>query len=461
MFGALADLVRKRAGPDRKRPRLAPTIADSFPKAWEWVTTLAALTVVMTGRQAGKTTHIKLRAALIAMTRHGSKQIYVTLTRKNAKKYFWQPIQLELRRRGVEFTANQTDMRLVTEDGSVIEAVAAEDSASINRIRGDNWDEVYIDEAQAYRDEVLRELIGDVIFPLLMTRGGRCHLLGTPPDSIVTYFVECLKLPNWLWFNWSIFDNRFVPRALVEETITKLALVEGSNQYNREILGLPVKDPTRLVFEYEEDRNSYVEGSIDFTQPGWRFTAGVDLGWHDLTSVHVAGYRSDDPEQKLYEVFNWTKQNALLDDTQPVIAMVKRTWKPRRWVGDRASGSDYTLLETMTARLGVVFERKPGPGELITSIGIMNTDLRHGRIKLIRGGETAKDTDKVVWSFDRNNKRVPNAKGFHSDRLDSFRYAHHAARHFMGKAPPPELSYTEERIKRLDAQVEQDQGGEW
>ncbi len=463
MFDGLQSLILRdrKSGDDARLPRADESAG---PKAWEWSTCDDRLTVVMTGRQAGKsTTCARDRVPRLAISRPGWKQLYMTLVRKNTKKFFWHPVQARLRECNARFHADQTDMRAVLWNGSIIEATSADDIATIQRVRGDNWNDVYIDEAQAYPDPLLRELILEIIFPLLMTRGGRLHLLGTPPDSIVTYFVECLKDPKWRWFNWTIFDNKYVPRATVQQTIDDLGLEPGSNQYQREILGLPVKDPTRLVFEYEEERNGYYEGSIDFLKPegGWKFAAGVDLGWQDMTSVHVVGWQPHDPEQGVYEVFNWAQSNATLDDITPILQHVRSTYKPRRWIGDRASGGDAIILETLTARMKIVFERKPGPGELIESIGIVNTDFRKGRIKLIRGGETAKDCGKVVWSFDAQNKRVPNQKGFHSDRMDSFRYAHHAARHFMAKPPKPPLTYQEERILRIDAENKRGDNGEW
>lgn len=461
MLAALLGLVSEAAKPQAGPSYNLPTLEDSFPKQWEWETAEDRLMLVMTGRQAGKTRSSRRRALRRLVTRPGHKYLYMTMTRKNTRKFFWEPLKEDLYARGIPFTANNTDLRLKLNNGSLVEATSGDDAATIQKVRGDNWDDVEVDEAQAYPDEILKDLVENIIFPMLMTRGGTLTLKGTPPDAIMGYFVDRLKDPKWRWFNWSIFDNRFIPRAQIEQVISDLGLQEGSNQYQREILGLPVKDPTKLVFEYDEELNSYEAGSIDFTKPGWRFAAGLDLGWSDLTSLHVVAWRADDPEQKLYEVENWTMANATLDHTEPQVARVKRQYKPRRWVGDNGGHGATTLLETLAARLKLVFEKKPGTGELIPSIGMVNTDLRRGRVKLIRGGETANDTGKVIWSFNAQGKREPNKKGFHSDRLDSFRYAHHAARHFLGKAPPKTKTLDEQRDEWLSAKEKAAATGEF
>lgn len=161
----------------------APTLADSFPPQWEYVTSSALFNAVCCSRRAGKTVGAVLRTARLLATKPGSRVHYVTLIRRNCRKYFWWPLQAELARLGWKFEANETDLILQVENGSWVQAIGVDDIGGVKAVKGDRTDLFMLDEAQENLDDVMRALIDVAATPMLTDTGGMLDLLGTVPET--------------------------------------------------------------------------------------------------------------------------------------------------------------------------------------------------------------------------------------------------------------------------------------
>lgn len=423
-----------------------PVPADSFPRQWEYVTSTASMNAVCCSRQCGKTWGARLRTRLRIAAKPGSKILYITLIRKNCRKLYWRPLQQELRDAGVSFTANEVDLILTTDNGSRVEAVGCDDQAGLGKIRGDNYDLVIIDEAQEPASDVLERLVDQVLGPQFITRGGDIDMLGTPPEAKAGYFMDALTVNGhrWRFFNWSMFDAAEGGKqnlALIQKAIADRGLLESSPIYQREYLGNHlVSDPDKLAYEYRPDRNDYAPEEIaGFTREkgsDWRSAMGLDLGFQDSDAIVVVAWNKWDADRKLYVVHTWQQNHQDVDDLADVVADVIHDYRPGTIIGDHGGHGAVKVLETLKHRLHV--EIHPKPTDVMVSVGLVNDDLRTGRLLLPAGSELGSDLGKVQRTVNRNTMRVEiNKKGYHSDLSEALRYAHHGARHWAAKPPKP------------------------
>ncbi len=446
MLEALAALVSRPV--DNDNGGLVPAAGDSFPKQWEYITSNAKFKLVLCGRRSGKTTGSRMRTIHRALTRPGYRKLYVTLIRRNCRKLFWRPIIAELQAREVDFEANEVDMIVRLANGSLIEATGCDDVRGAGKIRGDFYDEVEVDEAQEPNDDVIEPLVEEVLFPMLIDRGGEMSLLFTPPDSMAGYVVDRLSDPRWTRFGWSMFDNRFIPPEQILEMVEAKGLTPEHPVYQREILGLPVVDPEKIVYEYTPARNHCDPATLDRSdKEQWRCSMGLDLGFQDADAIVIVAWRRDDGERRLFTLFQWRENHLDVDVLAAKVAEVYREFRPSVVVGDHGGHAAQKILKTLETRLKVPIQGKPS--DVNVSIGLVNDDLRNRRLFVEDRTPLVKDLGLVTWHIDTaTKKRVANKRGYHSDLADAFRYACWGARHWAAKAPKPVETINDRRDRQ-------------
>lgn len=421
-----------------------PLEGESFPQQWAYETSTARYNAVMCGRQSGKTSGCRRRARRVLGMKPGSRVIYATLIRRNCRKLFWQPIKDELHAAGWSFRHNDTEMMMTLPNGSWMQALSVSGLDDLKTIRGDQADLFILDECQEPNDDVIEALTLKIVPPMLMKRGGMLDLLGTVPDVDPCAFTKCIDSPLWRAFGWTPFDNPFVPDAEIQRTCDETGIGPGHVVYEREILGKRVKDPSKLAYEYDPARNDYRPSTVDFLQGQWRHSMGLDLGFQDRDAIVVLGWNRHDDKRRLYVRHTWQLNHQDVDQLADVVAEVVAQFRPSYIVGDHGGHGAVKVIETIKNRLHINIERKPG--DVMVSVGLVNDDLRTGRLMLEEGSELGGDLNRVQRTVDKNTNRVViNKKGYHSDLSEALRYAHYAARHWAAKAPPPELTRDERR----------------
>jgi hypothetical protein len=425
----------------------AVTEADSFARQWDYVAAKTRFNAVVCSRRGGKTEGAVRRTALLITEKPGARVLYITLIRRNSRKLFFEPLRAYLQAKGVAFEPNETDLTLKLANGSYVECSSCSDLDDVDKHRGDKWDLVLIDEAQSFRDEVMRMLVDEALLPSLGDRRGSLDLLGTPPPSgPVGYLYEVFSSGRFGRFHWSLFDNPHFPQDEIKTLCEARGLTPEHPIYKREFLGEFVVDLESLVYEYLVGRNDMpVDGRPEPENDNWRFSIGLDLGFQDRDAIAVAGWRRDDPEHRLYEAWSWQKNHQDVDQLAAVFVEAYRKWRPQIIIGDTGGHGAVKVLKSLESRLGgVPIQSKPA--SLLDSIGLTNDDFRTGRILLDPHGPIAHDCKLVTWSPGKIRQEVSNA--YHSDITEAWRYAVWGARHFKGKAAAPEPTRTELRAKR-------------
>lgn len=521
MLAALHGLLAKaiEPAPAAVTYRL-PCAEESFPKQWAYESFFKRQTFVATccGRRGGKTSGIRRKILRLCMERPGFKVLYVTLTHSNVKTRFWSPFKLEMQKRGIKHaTIDNSIFSMTLPNGSYIQATSCDNEKGAGKIRGDFFDLIVIDEVQEISNRVLEPLVNEVLGPAMLDRGGSIELVGTPPDREVSFFLDCFNNPKWQSFNWSVLENPNIPKLNIFTELERLGHVsaEGSailrahpegheltdDQLDRltkavnwkhpivqrEYLGKPLADPTKKVWELLKDAANAVLACLwpqDTKLPtskqdageGWSFALGLDTGFRDHDALVVVGWNRKDPLRRVFEVWHEQRRHQDIDQTAQDVLRLYKIWKFRRIVADQAStGGGLKTLETIKNRLtkaGLPVEVEFKPVSVETSVGLVNDDLRAGRLFLrketdatvvcrcdtCRKQDAAGKSQLVLDMLMETWRELPSGRreihgDYHSDLAPALRYAHDAATHFRSKAPPKPPSEREEWLARVEAPV--------
>jgi len=418
---------------------------------WEYVDGEFRFNIGVCSRRSGKSEGAVRKGAKKAMGTPGARVAYITLIRRNCKKYFFWPILELFAQHGVGCDPNESDLIIKLHNGSFVQAFSVSEMSDIETVLGDKWDLVIIDEAQSFRDDVIRELIERALLPQLADRRGALDLLGTPPPAgEVGYFYDTWAKGKFKRYRWTLFQNPWIESSQIQELIDAVGLTPEHAIYKREYLGEFAVDPNSLVFEYQAGRNDMeslpfsVEKIQENDRATWRFSMGLDLGFQDRDAISVVGWRTDDPEHMLYECYSFQRNHQDVDKLAEEFTKAYRLWRPIKVIGDNGGHGATKVLKTLEARLGGI-EIDSKPTSVADSIGLMNDELRTGRLKVDPKGIIANDFKLTTWKSGKRGVEISDA--YHSDILAALRYAIHGAQHFRAKAPKPPETLTQQRYR--------------
>lgn len=460
-------------------PAAAPVSAPGPPteagascgRAWAYETSTASHNAVVCSRRAGKTVAGVRRAVRVLCTQPGAWVHVVSLIRRNARKHFWRPICAALKDLGWTYLVkpNETDMTFQLSNGSWLQCLGVDDHAGTKAVQGDRSSLFIIDECHLPNDDVLTQLV-TVAEPMLVDTGGMLDLLGLPPEVEPTFFSDALDSPEWAHHAWDIFahdlpQSREVKRARVEEIIKSRGLSWEHPIIRRNFFGERVRDPATQAYEYQRGRNDYDPATVDFGRPGWAHAAGLDLGYQDRDAVVVLAWRYDDALKRCYVRFAWQRNHLSTDSLAAVLAGVRAVYHPVAWTYDTGGHGAVKVGQTLMERLGI--EMEPKPPDVSVSLGLVNDDLRTGRILLptvdvetprvvattrerlaARPGElaaalgllldAAPDLPAELASVARSvhprtRKLSINTQSRHVDISEALRYAHHGAQSWRAR----------------------------
>ncbi len=443
-----------------RRQQKASTPAQlSFPAQLPMVNSDGRYDVCVTSRQSGKTTGAALRALRVAM-RPGTKRVtYITITRLNAKRLFWEPLLEQARKLGIDVDrhANHAELTLKVprKDGTaVVELMGAHNDDDVEKFRGATYDLVIIDEAQSIRATVLELLMKRVLGAGLWARRGSVLMIGTPGPVKFGPFYDYWQGGKWARFHWTAFDNPHIPEGEIAANAEMLGLSPEHPTYKREVLGQWEVDLSALVWEYDPILNQVdieVPESAEKAGPDWRFSWGIDLGFQDRDALVVLGWKRNDPDRRIYVVDQWQQNHQDVDMLHALLRQKRDKWKPFRIVGDTGGHGAVKVLKTLEARLGTPILPKPPSVEV--SVGLVNDDMRTRRLRIPHGTPLAEDLRLEVWEVNLRSGKRTIGGDYHSDLTPALRYAHSAAYAYLAKAPKPEPTEAEKRTQRILAKA--------
>jgi hypothetical protein len=418
---AIHELARRKGLLTQKQFRLEDYLFD---KQLKFVLDPAPFKEATTTRRAGKSVSCVADLVHTAISFDNTICLYITLSRKNAKRLVWPEFKRINSLFNLQGEPNESDLSIRFPNGSMVYLLGASDRASIEDFRGLAIKKVYLDESQSF-PAYIEQLIDDVLGPALMDFAGQLILIGTPGPIPSGYFYELTKNKNWSHHTWSFFDNPKLPfllkglthQDMLDRELTRRGVDRNDPSILREWFGQWVVDENSLVYRYNKEINDYA--SLP-TEGNWTYILGVDLGFNDADALAVLCYSDRTPQTYLVEevverrqdISTLCKQIDRLKGLYPISKIVVDTGGLGKKIAEEI-GKRYTIPMQAAEK-----NRK------VEYIELMNDALRTGRLLVKANSLFAHDAQKVEWDHDHStpDKRVI-SKRFHSDICEAVLYA--------------------------------------
>jgi hypothetical protein len=328
-------LFAAKAARDAKRAAILGELFDrqqDVAKAWLGGLRFIALCC---SRRAGKT-QLLARMIALALLASGRNEwvVFTARTLQIARNIVWAELVALNERHQFGWKMLEHEGSISTASGAQFRLVGIDDKAAIEKVRGNKYRLVILDEASTYQEH-LKRLINDAFRPGLGDLGGTLVLSGTPGYVCAGYWHEAAtgKLHYRTW-HWTLRENPFFPdpEAELAAVLAENKWTEDEPTYRREYLGLWINDGDSLVFGgYDPLRNK--REAPAFNPARWIVTMGLDYGTQkDPSAIVVLGTpKGDDATYVLYA----RKHHKLLpDELSAEVRSVVERFKPDRAVGD-------------------------------------------------------------------------------------------------------------------------------
>jgi hypothetical protein len=393
-------------------------------------------------RRAGKSDGGVHEWLALAIENLGWRGVYVNETKGEARKIVWRNDMAQgwvdlLAKHGevlgentyliggVVATTNDTRLEIDFSNGSQIALFGADDEASINKLRGQAKDEVWVDEAQKFKH--LRAFLLQVAGPCIRDKTGRIRLTGSPSEDCAGYFYDVTPepesgdkpLPNWGVHRWSVIDNPWFGSTKEERWARTAgeALIENGwdgtePEFVREWLGKWVKSDARYVYPvhavpsttklcYAPQR--LLPNVINVAHPAWydhhtacndlprpprghrpytwMYAIGVDFGYaQDPFAIVLWAFTYAPDRPEIWELFSWKEHKVLPDDQRDYL---KALWAVLDnvvvLVGDPA-GQAAANMAGWRERIGLPIDEADKSSKQ-TWQALMAGDIRKGRVR--------------------------------------------------------------------------------
>lgn len=412
-----------------------------FDKQLAFVKDPAPFKTAVCSRRAGKT--IACAADLIdtAINSPNVVCLYITLSRKNAKKIIWKELLNINRTYELGGRPDNTELSLAFPNGSIIYASGAKDSSEIEKFRGLAIKKAYIDESQSFKTYI-RELIDEVIAPALMDYAGSLALIGTPGPVPAGYFHDCSTATNvWSQHAWTFFDNPFITsksgqshRAILDRELERRGVAIDDPSIQREWFGRWVLDADSLLLRYQPAVNDY--GML----PTEKFTyvMGIDLGFVDADAIAILGYSDTSPVTYLIEEIVVAKQG-ISELVVQIQAACKKYEISKMMIDEGGLGKK--IAEEIRRRHHIPVQQAEKQRKM-ENIAFLNDALRTGRFKAKADSRFAQDSYLVEIDRDKSTPdRIKVKDNFHSDIIDAVLYAFKESPAFAYQPPVVKPKY--------------------
>ena len=441
---------------------------------------------VICGRRSGKTTGVLTIALERCLMKANSQWVICGLTRPSIKRVYWRTVKKLNEDLDLQLSFNETDLTVEFPNHSVIFFAGAENASEIEKLRGNAFDGVIIDECKSFNLLVFSELIEDVIRPALADRQGTLIIIGTPGRELTGTFYEAtqwpaqatkgpdgklypknvrFKSPGWsedvgVWssHHWSAKENQGNPGIWKEFLKFKANNGWADNHpvWRREYLGLWVVDTSHLVFRFNPESNTW-----DLTElPAgheWNFVLGLDPGYDDSFAFVVLAYSRTHPN--LYEMASHKLPKINITTAAKFIKALEAEWG---WfevmTGDRAGLGKAIFAEL--AEIHDIYIERAEKGEKEDFVELINDDLDQLRFFVKKHSPLAEEMVMHKWVI-KGGKRK-DSDDTENDACDAliyaFRWCDHkrykAAKNPVGKFTDEYWAeYEAEMVRKADASV--------
>lgn len=375
---------------------------------------------VMCSRRAGKTegnSNIINRVAAVP----NSPILYINLTFDNAIRQMYNRVIAEAKRAEIPIEKESKSAGFIQfANGSSVLFKGNKDKAEADKMQGDKYRLVIIDEAQSQCN--MNYLVDTIIRPMLADYAdSQLILTGTPPRRKGTFFEAAFNNPRWTTYSWSMFENPYVPdpELTIQEICKEKGIDRDSAFIQREFYGKIAYDTEAQVFK---DYKVY-KGPVpnDFTPD--HVYVGVDFGFADYNGVVtlVANVQ----QKKAYVIFERKFNKATVSQIVDVIREAFENGK--KFLLERNQNADLSNcgIFTDTNEKSITYELSQTYGlpaycaykyNKALAIEQLAEYCRTGRMMNIDGGEVADEFEQTLYKRDDlDNITSEIDDGYHPD----------------------------------------------
>lgn len=390
-------------------------------------------------RRVGKTFAIALKLFTTALTRPGSKNYYLALTKPQCRDNVWPYLKQFADEHEITCKFHETYLSCKLPNGSIIKLHGAETRDEIEKLRGgaNGIDLVIIDECKSFAKKVLKELVKDILGPALADTMGTIVLIGTPGNVLdkenIFYQATC-NIPEerdkaWSTHVWHVSQNTAKPH------IWEVMLSEKEHDnvpdddptWLREGMGQWAASDSMMVYPISDANLWQADSEGPHGLPHgyeWHYLLGADIGFRDDTAFTVLAYSDNHPH--LFHVGGWKEPGLTYDGIKKNVDKLLAIYGEFDGMVIDAGGLGKTILESLNED-GYPFEaaRKT---DKFDHIALLNTEMQAGRFKILEG--SALETEMRMLQFRKTEagKLVEDAS-CENHACDSALYIHRWALH--------------------------------
>ena len=399
--------------------------------------------LLICGRRAGKTETLVAEIVDTAISNSEGVILYISITAHRAYEIIWGRLIGLLDELRVSYKATLAPQpKIEFASGVTLYLRGAGSKDELEKVRGDGYQLVIVDEVQSIKDANMKYLIEEAAMPGLMQYNGTLVLAGTPPRVAGTFIER-----EWdneqrdiARFKWNITSNVYIDNhAKALERIRKdRGLKETDPIYRREYLGeLGVYDLDALVYRLEKPRNYFTDADLlPWIQSQPRtdiyLTAGLDFGYSDSDAFCIWMYSISKPERFLLYEYKRNREGQAdlaaairtgLDTVLNLPIMINIPYKDdfKVWA-DSASPRDIADLGR-AYRLPVVAVKSKANKQ--SSIERLQDEIRSGQIKVREGSIFEDEARQIIFKRNEQDEIVREIDDdfYHPDMADAILYA--------------------------------------
>jgi hypothetical protein len=362
----------------------------------------------------------------------GTDSLYLGLTRRSSKSIMWPKFSEVNQLLGKQLSLKESELLVTLPNDSRIWVMGADIENLADRLRGNKYRRVIVDEAQSFGTH-LQYLIDDVLEPALLDLQGDMCLLGTPGPvpAGVFYDAMCGANSTFSRHRWSLLENPHLPHAgqWLEALKKRKGWDDSNPTYRREYLGEWCLDPDALVYRFDSQRHT-----AQFLPPcmEWQYVLGLDYGWHDKTAFAILAYSDKHPIA--YIVKSWAKGEMIPSAIAEEVQTLNAKYKFEAIVCD-TGGLGKSITEEFRQRYGLPV-RAAEKTDKMAFIASFNGELIKGNLKVI-----PKDNADLInqWNTLQYDDRRREDQTMNNDLCDANLYASRYIFHYLYRKPEPKI----------------------
>jgi hypothetical protein len=446
---AAAELEKRRETPEFKECVKQSIVARLHEKQREVLSMLmlgVRFIALCCSRRAGKT-HLLASLIVLRLMDAGFNEevVFCAPTLARGKELIWDELCKMIEDYHLGWKRIENTGKIRTPWGAKFRIIGLDNKRQIGKQRGGNCIAFFADECQEFA--LLLEQLLVAVGPALTQRRGWFIASGTPGPAKRGYWWKiCNREQGFESKHWTLKDNPHLGRdgeEIIEEERIRNGWPPGHPTLMREFYGMWVDDLGMLVCEFLENRNIVVE-IPDYDPKTWKHFVGVDYGFSPDPCAWVVA--AAHPHSNLVAILHTEKFWKLTsDEIADKTNVIQVDFQARRIVGDSASGGS-VFIEDFNKRYGRkagVRMRKADKVDKKASIDMLNTELRTGRLVLVKGAadDLADELIELQWEDPEHLHMLPG-----EDHLfDALRYVLRAIEAY--RANPKEEEPTEEQLE--------------